>query len=130
MVNVDNVLNNNRVLNNALNRNDVEINVLRDFLNNNNTDIAVTLRNILNNNDVDIDDVVAINVLSDGEVVVFILPQPRAASKGAWPGGGHAPFTTDEGGRVRAGALTALAATLARTLVGPALGPAHERVEA
>ncbi len=76
MVNVENVLNNNRVLNNALNRNDVEINVLRDFLNNNNTDIAVTLRNILNNNDVDIDDVVAINVLSDGEVVVFILPQP------------------------------------------------------
>ena len=71
VVNVEDVLNNNRVLNNALNRNDVDINVLRDFLNNNNTDVAVTLRNILNNNDVAINDVVAINVLSGGEVVVF-----------------------------------------------------------
>lgn len=71
VVNVEDVLNNNRVLNNALNRNDVDINVLRDFLNNNNTEVAVTLRNILNNNDVAINDVVAINVLSGGEVVVF-----------------------------------------------------------
>ena len=73
VVNVENVLNNNRVLNNALNRNDVDINVLRDFLNDNDIDVAVTIGDVLSNNDIAIDDVVAINVLSGGEVVVFTL---------------------------------------------------------
>ena len=70
-VNIEKVLNNNRVLNNALNRNDVDINVLRNFLNNNETDVAVTIGDVLSNNDIAIDDVVAIDVLSGGEVVVF-----------------------------------------------------------
>lgn len=73
VVNVENVLNNNRVLNNSLNRNEVDINVLRDFLNNNEIDVAVTIGDVLSNNNVAIDDVVAINVLSGGEVVVFTL---------------------------------------------------------
>ena len=72
VVNVEDVLNNNNVLNNSLNRNDVDVNVLRDFLNNslNNNNVEI-IKNALNNNDVAISDVVAINVLSGGDVVVF-----------------------------------------------------------
>ncbi len=72
VVNVEDVLNNNRVLNNALNNNDVDINVLQDFLNNslNNNNVEV-LNDVLNDNDVAIGDVVAVNVLSGGDVVVF-----------------------------------------------------------
>jgi hypothetical protein len=68
IVNVENVLNNNnvRAFNNALNRNEVEINVLRDFLNNNEI-----LNNALNNNNVAIGQVVAIDVLSGGDVIIF-----------------------------------------------------------
>lgn len=68
VVNVENVLNNNnvRAFNNALNRNQVDINVLRDFLNDNEI-----LNNALNNNNVAIGQVVAIDVLSGGDVVVF-----------------------------------------------------------
>ena len=68
VVNVEDVLNNNRVLNNSLNNNDVRIlqDFLNDSLNNNNV-----LTDFLNNNDVNIDDVVAINVLSGGDIVIF-----------------------------------------------------------
>lgn len=70
LVDVDNVLNNNNILNNSLNQNRINIlqNFLNESLNNNNVQI---LNNVLNNNDIDIDDVVAIDVLSDGTVVVF-----------------------------------------------------------
>lgn len=62
VVDIDNVANNNRVLNNALNRNQVDINVLRDFLNNS---------NVLNDANIVVTDVVAIDVLSGGDVIVF-----------------------------------------------------------
>ena len=75
VVNVEDVLNGNniRALNRALNRNEVEINVLQDFLNNSLNDNVVTIRNVLNDLevDVDVDDVIAINVLDDGTVIVF-----------------------------------------------------------
>ena len=68
VVNVEDVLNNNRVLNNALNDNNVQI--LQDFLNGslNNAEI---LNNLLQNANIAITDVVAVNVLSGGDVVVF-----------------------------------------------------------
>ncbi len=68
VVNVENVLNgtNAEVLNNALNRNNVEILTLRNTLNNN--DI---IRNVLTNNNVAIGQVVAIEVLSGGDVIIF-----------------------------------------------------------
>jgi len=68
VVNVQNVLNNNNVeaFNNALNRNNVEIITLRDTLNNNEI-----IKNVLNNNNVEIGQVVAIDVLSGGDVIVF-----------------------------------------------------------
>jgi hypothetical protein len=65
--------NNVRALNNALNRNDVEINVLRNFLNDN-----VVLQDFLNEslNDLDINvlinDVIAVNVLSGGDLIFFV----------------------------------------------------------
>nr|WP_290221308.1 hypothetical protein [Trichocoleus desertorum] len=68
VVNVEDVLNGNNVeaLNNALNRNNVEIVTLRNVLNNNEV-----IKNALNNNNVAVNDVVAIDVLSGGDVVVF-----------------------------------------------------------
>ena len=63
VVNVEDVLNDNNVeaFNNALNRNYVKILNLRNVLNNNEV-----IKNALNNNDV-----VAIEVLSGGDLVVF-----------------------------------------------------------
>lgn len=68
VVNVNDVLNNNNVeaFNNALNRNNVEIITLRNTLNNNEI-----IKNVLNNNNVEIGQVVAIDVLSGGDVIVF-----------------------------------------------------------
>ncbi len=68
LVNVDNVLNNNnvRAFNNALNRNNVEILNLRNVLNNNEI-----IKNVLNNAKINISRVVAIDVLSGGDVIVF-----------------------------------------------------------
>ena len=68
VVNVEDVLNGNNVeaFNNALNRNNVEIIELRNTLNNNEI-----VKNVLNNNNVAIGEVVAIDVLSGGDVVVF-----------------------------------------------------------
>jgi hypothetical protein len=71
VVDVDNVLNDNnvRALENALSRNDVEILNLRNVLND-----SEIVQNVLNNNDVDvnINEVVAIDVLSDGTVIFFV----------------------------------------------------------
>ena len=69
VVNVEDVLNNANVLNNSLNRNNVQI--LQDFLNNSPIDVAVVIRNVLNNNQIAISDVVAVDVLSNGDVIVF-----------------------------------------------------------
>ncbi len=79
VVNVEDALNNNNVqaLNNALNRNQVDIDALQDFLNqslNNNVQVIVQALNdfnAANNNNVDLDDVVAVDVLSNGDVVVY-----------------------------------------------------------
>ena len=60
-----------RVLNNILNNNQVNIGVLQNFLNNNDIDVAVEISNFLNNNDVVISDVIAIDILSGGDIVVF-----------------------------------------------------------
>jgi hypothetical protein len=67
-VDVEDVLSGNNVqaLNNALNRNDVDINVLRDAINNN--DVLVEA---LEDANIAITDVIAVNVLSGGDVVVF-----------------------------------------------------------
>ena|SRR5687768_10386340 len=70
VVDVDNVLNDNNVqaFNNALNRNNVEILNLR-----NNTILQNVLNNwnVANNPDIVITDVVAIDVLSGGDLVIF-----------------------------------------------------------
>ena len=68
VVNVKDVLNGNNVqaLNNALNRNNVEILNLRNVLNNNEV-----IKNALNNNNVAVGQVVAIDVLSGGDVILF-----------------------------------------------------------
>lgn len=73
VVNVEDAVNNNRVLNNVLNNNQTDIAVLQDFLNNsvNNNNVEI-IKNALNDNNVVISDVVAIDVLSGGEVVVFV----------------------------------------------------------
>ena len=69
VVNVEDLLNGNRVnaLNNALNRNNVEILNLRNVLNNNDV-----LNDALNDLNIAINDVIAIDVLS-GELVIFTL---------------------------------------------------------
>ena len=68
VVNVEDVLkkNNFQVLDNALNRNNVEIFNLRNVLNDNEI-----IKEALSNNNVAVNDVVAINVLSGGDVIVF-----------------------------------------------------------
>jgi hypothetical protein len=74
VVDVDNVANNNNVLNNALNRNDLDVDVLQDFLNdsiNDNNVLGQALQNALQNADVEVRDVVAVDV-QNGDVVVFV----------------------------------------------------------
>lgn len=73
VVNVEDSVNNNRVLNNVLNNNQTDIAILQDFLNNsvNNNNVEI-VKNALNENNVAISDVVAIDVLSGGEVVIFV----------------------------------------------------------
>ena len=62
-----------RVLNNVLNNNNVQVNigVLQNFLNNSNIDVAIEIRDFLNRNQINIEDVVAINVLSGGDLIIF-----------------------------------------------------------
>ena len=70
VVNVEDVLNNSKVLNNVLR--DANVQVLQDFLNNSLNDNNVEIiTDSLNNNDILISDVVAINVLSGGDLIVF-----------------------------------------------------------
>lgn len=71
LVNVQDVLNGNNVqaLNNALNANNVQI--LQNFLNNSVNNNTVVLRNILSSNNLDVSRVVAVDVLSGGQIVVF-----------------------------------------------------------
>ena len=64
VVNVEDVLRNARVLNNALR--DANVQIVQDSLNDNEV-----IKQALNQNDVAITDVVAVNVLSGGDVVVF-----------------------------------------------------------
>lgn len=64
VVNVEDSVNNNNVLNNALRNADID--ALQDFLDGNEV-----IKDSLNQNDVAIGDVVAVDVLSDGTVVVF-----------------------------------------------------------
>jgi hypothetical protein len=68
VVNVEDVLRgaNIEALNNALNRNNVEILNLRNVLNNN-----TVIQDVLNNADINISRVVSIDVLSGGDVIVF-----------------------------------------------------------
>ena len=74
VVNVEDVLNDNnvRAFNNALNRNEVDIAVLQNFLNNSLNDNVVTIREVLSNNNVVIGEYVAIDVLSGGDVVIYV----------------------------------------------------------
>jgi hypothetical protein len=74
VVNVEDVLNDNnvRAFNNALNRNEVDIAVLQNFLNNSLNDNVVTIREVLSNNNVAIGEVVAIDVLSGDDVVIYV----------------------------------------------------------
>ena len=74
LVRVGDVLsgNNIRALNNALNRNQVNIGVLQNFLNDNTVVINDVLQNFLNNNNVNIEDVIAIGVNVDtGTIIIF-----------------------------------------------------------
>jgi hypothetical protein len=70
-VDVDDVVQGNDVqaFNHELNRNDVT--VLQNFLNNNTTNIAVQIRDVLNNAYITLNRVVAVNVLSCGDVILF-----------------------------------------------------------
>jgi hypothetical protein len=70
VVNVQDVIHNSSVLNNALR--DANIQVLQNFLNGsvNNNNVQV-LNNALNNNNVSISRVVAVDVLSGGDVILF-----------------------------------------------------------
>lgn len=79
VVNVENVLNNARILENARFLNNIAIlqNFLNGSLNNNNVEVLKNFLNnlnALNNNDVDIliTDVIAIDVLSGGDVILFV----------------------------------------------------------
>lgn len=71
VVNVEDVLNNANILNNSPFLNNVTI--LQDFLNDslNNLNVEI-LNDALNNNTVVISDVVAIDVLSGGDLLVFV----------------------------------------------------------
>ncbi len=68
LVNVNRSLNNLRLLNNFLNRNDVDI-TIQDISILNNNEI---LRNALQNADINIGQVVGVDVLSGGDVIAFV----------------------------------------------------------
>ena len=74
VVNVEDVLRNSNVLNNVLRNANTNVQVLQDFLNDsvNNNNVEI-LNDVLNQNDVVVSDVVAVNVLSGGDVILFTL---------------------------------------------------------
>lgn len=71
VVNISDLLKGNNVqaLNNALNRNNVEVARLTNVLNNN-----TVLTDFLKNNNIAVSRVVAIDVLSGGDVMLFVQP--------------------------------------------------------
>ncbi len=71
VVNVEDSVNNNRALNNILNNNQTDIDVLQNFLNNSNVNVDI-IEDVLILNGNTLDDVVAIDVLRNGDVVVFV----------------------------------------------------------
>src|SRR5215210_7698297 len=64
VVNVENVLNNSTILTNLLNNNNCSVVAVCNVLNQS-----------LNNNNVAINDLIAVNVLSGGDVILFYQPQ-------------------------------------------------------
>ncbi|MBW3571063.1 MAG: hypothetical protein KY467_08145 [Gemmatimonadetes bacterium] len=72
LVNIDDVRVNVNALNNALNRNNVDIDALQNFLNNVDITITDVLTNVLTNADILVTDVIAVDVnLLSGDIVVF-----------------------------------------------------------
>ncbi len=73
LVNLNNVLNNteitalNDILNNSKILSDIQVDI-RDVLNDN-----TILTDFLNNNNIDIEDVVAVDVLSGGRITIFVI---------------------------------------------------------
>ena len=63
--------NNSQVLSNALNTNQANIRALQDFLNNAQTPAGAAMRNWLITNQLMVNEVVALDVLDDGTVIVF-----------------------------------------------------------
>jgi hypothetical protein len=72
VVNIQDVIKNSSVLNNVLRHADINVQVLQDFLNNsvNNNNVQV-LNDVLNQNNVVVSDVIAVNVLSGGDIILF-----------------------------------------------------------
>ena len=75
VVEVEDLLNGNRIraLNNVLRNADID--ALQNFLNDNDVDI---LNDALNNNNVNISEVIAVDVLSGGDIVIFQGPVAAA----------------------------------------------------
>jgi hypothetical protein len=69
VVNVEDVLNNSNVLNNVLRNADID--ALQNFLNSNDVRANI-IRDVLNQSNVAVSDVVAVDVLSGGDVVVYV----------------------------------------------------------
>ena len=78
VVNVEDVLNNSNVLTNFLNNSVNNNTILSNLLNNNNCSVVAVcnvLNQSLNDNIVAISDLIAVNVLSGGDVILFYQPQ-------------------------------------------------------
>jgi hypothetical protein len=74
LVNIDDVKVNVVALNNALNRNDVDVDALQNFLNGVDITITDVLTNVLTNADILVTDVLAIGVnVGTGDIVIFHL---------------------------------------------------------
>jgi hypothetical protein len=65
---LNNVLNNSPILSN-------NVITVQDFLQDCSVAGCIEIRNVLNNNNVAISDVVAIDILSGGDITVFVMPQ-------------------------------------------------------
>jgi len=77
VVNVEDVLNNSNVLTNFLNNSVNNNTILSNLLNNNNCSVVAVcnvLNQSLNDNIVAISDLIAVNVLSGGDVILFYQP--------------------------------------------------------
>ena len=72
-------LNNLRALNNVLNnspilsQNDIDVTLRNIDIDVLNIDVGgITVQDVLNNNDIDVEDVVAVGILDNGAVIIFI----------------------------------------------------------